>query len=125
MARILIIRFSALGDVAMTIRDTFACCAIPAARNNCIKSCRMAASLSKVLPANVNFVGADLTGKHKGLWGLNSLYSELKAMHFDYVADFHHVLRSKYLCLRFRLANIPVAFICKGRAGKKKLVRPS
>lgn len=71
------------------------------------------------LPENVNFVGADLTGKHKGLWGLNSLYSELKRMHFDYVADFHHVLRSKYLCLRFRLANIPVAFICKGRAGKR------
>ena len=75
------------------------------------------------LPANVGFVGADLTGKHKGLWGLNSLYSELKAMHFDYIADFHHVLRSKYLCLRFRLANKPVASICKGRAGKKKLVR--
>ena len=75
------------------------------------------------LPTNVGFVGADLTGKHKGLWGLNSLYSELKAMHFDYIADFHHVLRSKYLCLRFRLANKPVASICKGRAGKKKLVR--
>ncbi len=75
------------------------------------------------LPANVSFIGADLTGKHKGLWGLNTLYSELKAKRFDYVADFHHVLRTKYLCLRFRLANIPVASICKGRAGKEKLVR--
>ncbi len=103
--------------------DTFACCAISTARNHCIKSCRMATSFQS-LPENVNFVGADLTGKHKGLWGLNSLYSELKRMHFDYVADFHHVLRSKYLCLRFRLANIPVAFICKGRAGKKKTGSP-
>ena len=34
--------------------------------------------LFQSLPENVNFVGADLTGKHKGLWGLNSLYSELK-----------------------------------------------
>ena len=54
---------------------------------------------------------------------MNSLYSELKAMQFDYVADFHHVLRSRYLCLRFWLANVPVASICKGRAGKQKLVR--
>lgn len=75
------------------------------------------------LPANVSFIGADLTGKHKGLWGLNTLYSELKAKCFDYVADFHHVLRTKYLCLRFRLANIPVASIYKGRVGKEKLVR--
>lgn len=44
-------------------------------------------------------------------------------MQFDYVADFHHVLRSRYLCLRFWLANVPVASICKGRAGKQKLVR--
>ena len=54
---------------------------------------------------------------------MNTLYSELKAKSFDYVADFHHVLRTKYLCLRFRLANIPVASIYKGRVGKEKLVR--
>ena len=50
---------------------------------------------------------------------LKLLYQTVRAL----CTDFHHVLRSKYLCLRFRLANIPVAFICKGRAGKKKLVR--
>lgn len=75
------------------------------------------------LPANVGFVGADLTGKHKGFWGLNSLYSELKAMHFDYIADFHHVLRSKYLCLRFRLANKTVASICIGRPAAHPCIR--
>lgn len=37
--------------------------------------------------------------------------------------DFHHVLRSKYLCLRFRLANIPVAFICKGEPEKRNWIR--
>ena len=123
MARILIIRFSALGDVAMTIPVIHSLAVQYPQHEITVLSRAVWQPLFQSLPENVNFVGADLTGKHKGLWGLNSLYSELKRMHFDYVADFHHVLRSKYLCLRFRLANIPVAFICKGRAGKKKLVR--
>ena len=123
MARILIIRFSALGDVAMTIPVIHSLAVQYPQHEITVLSRAVWQPLFQSLPENVNFVGADLTGKHKGLWGLNSLYSELKRRHFDYVADFHHVLRSKYLCLRFRLANIPVAFICKGRAGKKKLVR--
>ena len=123
MARILIIRFSALGDVAMTIPVIHSLAVQYPQHEITVLSRAVWQPLFQGLPANVGFVGADLTGKHKGLWGLNSLYSELKAMHFDYIADFHHVLRSKYLCLRFRLANKPVASICKGRAGKKKLVR--
>ena len=123
MARILIIRFSALGDVAMTIPVIHSLAMQYPQHEITVLSRAVWQPLFQGLPTNVGFVGADLTGKHKGLWGLNSLYSELKAMHFDYIADFHHVLRSKYLCLRFRLANKPVASICKGRAGKKKLVR--
>mgnify|MGYP003182517354 CR=1 FL=1 len=121
MARILIIRFSALGDVAMTIPVIHSLAVQYPQHEITVLSRAVWQPLFQGLPTNVGFVGADLTGKHKGLWGLNSLYSELKAMHFDYIADFHHVLRSKYLCLRFRLANKPVASICKGRAGKKKL----
>lgn len=123
MARILIIRFSALGDVAMTIPVIHSLAVQYPQHEITVLSRAVWQPLFQGLPANVGFVGADLTGKHKGFWGLNSLYSELKAMHFDYIADFHHVLRSKYLCLRFRLANKPVASICKGRTGKKKLIR--
>lgn len=123
MARILIIRFSAFGDVAMTIPVIYSLAVQYPQHEITVLSRAVWQPLFQSLPDNVSFVGADLTGKHKGLWGLNSLYSELKAMNFDYVADFHHVLRAKYLCWRFRLANIPVAFICKGRAGKKKLIR--
>ncbi len=123
MARILIIRFSALGDVAMTIPVLHSLAVQYPQHEITVLSRAVWQPLFQELPENVNFVGADLTGKHKGFWGLNNLYSELKKMRFDYVADFHHVLRSKYLCMRFRLANIPVASIIKGRAGKKKLTR--
>ena len=94
MARILIIRFSALGDVAMTIPVIHSLAVQYPQHEITVLSRAVWQPLFQGLPANVGFVGADLTGKHKGLWGLNSLYSELKAMHFDYIADFHHVLRS-------------------------------
>ena len=123
MARILIIRFSALGDVAMTVPVIHSLAVQYPQHEITVLSRSVWQPLFQELPENVSFVGADLTGKHKGFWGLNSLYSELKAMQFDYVADFHRVLRSRYLCLRFWLANVPVASICKGRAGKQKLVR--
>ena len=123
MAHILIIRFSALGDVAMTIPVIDSLATQYPQHKITVLSRAVWQPLFEGLPSNVSFVGADLTGKHKGIWGLNSLYSQLKKLHIDYVADFHHVLRSKYLCLRFRLANIPVASISKGRTGKKKLVR--
>lgn len=123
MARILIIRFSALGDVAMTIPVVHSLAVQYPQHEITVLSRAVWQPLFQGLPSNVSFVGADLTGKHKGILGLNSLYSELRKMHFDYVADFHHVLRSKYLCLRFRLVNIPVASIVKGRVGKKRLVR--
>ena len=123
MSRILVIRFSALGDVAMTIPVVYSLAAQYPQHEITVLSRAVLQPLFQGLPANVHFMSADLTGKHRGLWGLNTLYSELKKQHFDYVADFHNVLRTKYLCLRFRMSGIPVASIDKGRKGKKKLVR--
>ena len=123
MARILIIRFSALGDVAMTIPVVYSLAAQYPQHEITVLSRGVLQPLFQGLPDNVHFISADLTGKHKGLWGLNILYSELKKLHFDYVADFHNVLRTKYIRLRFRMSGVPVAFIDKGRKGKKKLVR--
>ena len=78
MARILIIRFSALGDVAMTIPVIHSLAVQYPQHEITVLSRAVWQPLFQGLPTNVGFVGADLTGKHKGLWGLNSLYSELK-----------------------------------------------
>lgn len=123
MARILVIRFSALGDVAMTIPVIHSLAVQYPQHEIVILSRGMSQPLFQRLPANVSFVSADLLGKHKGLRGLNKLFAELKAMHFDYVADLHDVLRSRYLCSRFLLSGISVASIHKGRLGKKRLTR--
>ncbi|MEG1563891.1 MAG: glycosyltransferase family 9 protein [Bacteroides sp.] len=123
MARILVIRFSALGDVAMTVPVIHSLAVQYPQHEIVVLSRAMLQPLFQGLPANVSFRSADLSGMHKGITGLNKLYAELKSLHFDYVADFHNVLRTRYLRLRFLLSGTPVASICKGRAGKQRLVR--
>ena len=115
MKRILLIRFSALGDVAMlapVVRE--------AAEQN--KDCEFTV-LSKVacgalfegLAENVKFIGADVKGEYKGLSGLLRLFKELHAQHFDCVVDMHDVLRTKVLRKLFRLHGYEVYKINKHR----------
>ena len=115
MKRILLIRFSALGDVAMlapVVRE--------AAEQN--KDCEFTV-LSKVacgalfegLAENVRFIGADVKGEYKGLGGLLRLFKELHAQHFDCVVDMHDVLRTKVLRKLFRLHGYEVHKINKHR----------
>ena len=113
--RILLIRFSALGDVAMlapVVRE--------AAEQN--RDCEFTV-LSKVacgalfegLAENVKFIGADVKGEYKGLSGLLRLFKELHAQHFDCVVDMHDVLRTKVLRKLFRLHGYEVHKINKHR----------
>ena len=123
MARILIIRFSAIGDVAMTVPIVHSLALQYPELEITVLSRAALQPIFNEMPSNVQFLGADLKGEHKGIAGLNKLFKTLAQYKFDYVADFHDVLRSKYLGLRFKLNGTPVATVFKGRAGKRKLVR--
>ena len=125
MAKILVIRFSAIGDVAMTVPVIHSLATQYPQHQIKVLSRPNMAALFAHLPSNVSFWGADLKGTYKGFVGLNKLFNELKAENFDYIADFHDVLRTKYLRLRFLLHGKKVAHIDKGRKGKKALTRPS
>ncbi len=72
---------------------------------------------------NTTFYAADVDGKHKGLFGLYTLYRELSALKIDAIADIHNVLRSKIIRLFFSLSRKKILAIDKGRAEKKALVR--
>ena len=125
MAKILVIRFSAIGDVAMTVPIVHSLATQYPQHQIKVLSRPNMAALFAHLPSNVSFWGADLKGDYKGFIGLNKLFKELKAENFDYIADFHDVIRTKYLRLRFLLQGTKVAHIDKGRKGKKALTRPS
>ncbi|WP_321333855.1 glycosyltransferase family 9 protein [uncultured Bacteroides sp.] len=123
MAKILVIRFSAIGDVAMTV-PVIHSWATQYPRHQIVFLSRPSlAPLFSNLPDNVSFFNADLKGRHSGWKGLYVLFKELKALHFDAVLDLHNVLRTKYLSLLFRFIGTPVYVLHKGRWGKRKLIR--
>jgi ADP-heptose:LPS heptosyltransferase len=70
---------------------------------------------------NVNFFGVDLKERHKGIFGLFRLFSDLRKLDVDAVADLHNVLRSKVVRTLFALSGKKVAATDKGRAEKKAL----
>ena len=121
--RILVIRFSALGDVVMTVPVIKAfLSAHPRAEIIMLSDARMADLFQDI--DRLVFVGADLKHKHKGLIGIYRLFQQLKKTHqFDLVADLHGVLRSHVLRLLFRMSKKTTAVIDKGRFEKFALVR--
>lgn len=123
MQKLLIIRFSALGDVAMTVPVVYSLAKQYPDVDITMLSTAKCRTLFEQMPENVHFFAADLHGRHHGIAGLNTLLSEMNFKSFDFIADFHDVLRTKYLRMRFVLANKKVARIHKGRWQKKQLTR--
>ena len=122
MQHILVIRLSAMGDVAMTVPVVRAL----VEQNPQIKVTIVSRPFFTPFfygIDNVNFFAVDLKKRHKGFIGLFRLYSDLKKLDVDAVADLHNVLRSKVVRTLFALSGKKVAFTDKGRAEKKALTR--
>ena len=122
---ILIIRFSALGDVAMTVPvvDSLAR-QYPDVRITML-SRPFARPFFEYMPPNVGFMEADLKNEYYGVKGLNALYRRLTAKNFTAIADFHSVLRSDYLRMRFNIDRYRVEHVDKHRSERKTLVSRS
>lgn len=117
---ILVIRMSAMGDVAMTVPVLKTLLK----QNPTLKITVVSKGFLKPLFSDIEnlfFYAVDTTKKHKGFLGIFKLYTELKKLNIDAVADLHNVLRSKLLRTLFKISGIPVSFINKGRSEKKKL----
>ena len=123
MSKLLIIRFSALGDIAMTVPVIYDLAVQYPDLEITMLSREMARPLFEPLPKNVHFIAADLKGRHKGLLGLCRLWRDAHLSDFDYIADFHGVLRTWWLSTEGCLRRKKIAKIDKGRKGKKALTR--
>ena len=123
MKKLLVIRFSALGDIAMTVPVLHDLAVQYPELDITMLSREMARPLFERMPGNVHFIAADLKGRHKGLLGLCRLWRDAHLSDFDYIADFHDVLRTWWLRTEGCLRRKKVAKIDKGRKGKKALTR--
>jgi len=119
---LLVIRLSAMGDIAMTVPVLLALTQkYPELKVTLLTRAFFAPIFSNI--PNVTVYSADVKGKHKGLFGLWKLARELKKLDIDATADLHHVLRSTILKQFLGLSGIPVKQLNKGRVAKKALTR--
>ncbi len=117
---ILVIRLSALGDVAMTVPILLALLQqYPRLKITVLTKGFFKPIFSK-LPRTAVFE-AEVNGKHKGILGIFKLYRELKKLEITVVADLHNVLRSNILKVLFGYGSNRFEQIDKGRAEKKAL----
>ena len=120
---LLVIRFSALGDVAMMVPVVSSLARQYPDLRITVLSRELMRPLFEDMAPNVGFMGADLNKEYHGIKGLNALYRRLMAKNFTAVADMHNVLRSKYLRMRFNADRYRVEHIDKNRRGRRELTR--
>ncbi len=119
-ARVIITRFSALGDVAMlaAILPEFM------EQNPEVELFMVSRpSMKMMFPKHSNFtyVGLDVDYDYKGVLGIRKMVQELKKIQATHFADCHNVLRTQVL---HRLMKEPkIAILDKGKSEKKKLTR--
>ncbi len=119
---ILVLRFSAIGDVALTlpvIRGLLLInpeLKITLATNPMFKSFFRNIDRLKIFPA-------DFRNKYKGFGGLLRFYWEIShSADYDYVIDLHGVIRSYVISMLFRINGKSVLRFDKGRSEKKDLI---
>ena len=115
---ILVIRLSAMGDVAMTVPVLRALIQQNPELKITILTRAIFTPFFKDLP-NVSVFPIDIKDRHKGFLGLYRLSKELKNLNIDAIADLHNVLRTNILKWFF-FGKIFIQ-IDKGRAEKKAL----
>ena len=123
LRNVLVIRLSALGDVAMTIPVLYPVCRANPDTRFVMLTKKWPASMFHDRPDNLMVVGIDVKSEYKGVMGLMRLATQLRReYHIDAVADLHNVLRARVVSLFLRLWGIPVVHLDKQRAQRRALV---
>ncbi len=123
MARVLVIRLSALGDVAMLIPVLYSAADAYPEEEFVLLTKSPLLPIFNHRPHNVAIIPVFAKGEHKGLSGLWKLIRQLTSTKIDKVADVHNVLRSQQIRRYFALKRKKTATIDKGRKEKKELTR--
>lgn len=122
--RVLVTRFSAIGDVAMTVPVLYSACRTYPDDTFYFVTRPSMLSIFVNPPANLHLIGADVKSDYVGIRGMSRLLKELREEYFiDTYIDLHAVLRTIALGIFCRLKGIPVSRINKGRRGKRALTR--
>lgn len=122
MAKVLVIRTSSLGDVAMLVPVIVSVATKYPQSRFTVMTRAAFAPLFQNLSFNISVLPLHLTKKHKGFLGLLRILGKVLPMGFSHVADEHNVLRSKIIRFFMMLTGRKVRHINKGRAEKEQMI---
>ncbi|NNE03749.1 MAG: glycosyltransferase family 9 protein [Eudoraea sp.] len=120
--RLVILRFSALGDVALTVPvllgflETY-----PDYVLTVVTRPKFRPIFEQI--KGVNVLEAQLEADHKGIKGLFRLFKSINELHPEAIVDLHNVLRTKILHLFTVFSSRRTSVIDKGRSEKRALTR--
>lgn len=121
MARILVIRISAIGDVAMTIPAIYSAAKANPSDTFTVVTQAFLKPIFMHAPSNVEVVSINTKGREKNLSGLLRFAVALGRQQYDMVLDLHDVLRTQVIRNYFKLKGVPVFVFNKGRTERAKL----
>jgi ADP-heptose:LPS heptosyltransferase len=125
MAKILVVRLSAIGDVALTIPTLYSAArACPDDRFTILTQIFLLPVFIN-RPPNLNVIGINTKGSERSIRGFLKFARAYSRYDFDIVIDLHRVIRTGILCLLFRLRGKKIYSIDKARLERRRLVSPS
>lgn len=117
-------RFSAIGDVALTIPVLYSVCRNHPDITFVMVTRPRLMGIFVMPPQNLVVVAADIDEQYHNPVGLKRLCTLLAERHnVGCFIDLHNVLRTKVMRLLFRLRGIPTRHLHKPRAERRKLTR--
>lgn len=120
---VILIRLSALGDVAMTVPAVYDLCRAYPHKTFVLVTRSWMKALMAEKPHNLVVEGFE-PKNYKNLAGLHRFFQELKKKYNpEAFIDLHDVLRTKVLRSLMRVSGVKTSVINKGRRSKKKLVK--
>ena len=121
MANILVIRLSAIGDVAMTVPVIYSAAKANPEDSFTVLTQAFLIPVFMNRPGNVNVIGINTKTTEKNLAGLLRFSSALVKYDFDLVLDLHDVLRTMIIRTLFRLNGKRVFVVDKARKDRVRL----
>ncbi len=124
MAHFLVIRLSAIGDVAMTLPVIYSVARLNPEHTFTVLTQTFLMPIFMNRPKNVRTIGLNTRSSEKTLGGLLRFVSALSRYDFDAVIDLHDVIRTKIIRTALRVRGKKAYVIDKGRDERQALIRP-
>lgn|SRR5574344_220152 len=120
--KIIIIRLSALGDVAMTIPVIYSLAKCYHQHQFIMVTRSFFSELFINHPKNLSLFIFDSENRHKGITGLARLLHDLNNLKPDMIADLHNIMRSWIIDFFFLITRKRVAIVDKDRHDRRLLL---